>query len=83
MIGGATHTHEQFTCIFSAEENWARLAYTIHRLFQLRRLWSELGRHLQRYSSLRDSRDSRDKRRDSHGQGQVHAGHQRDAQSAH
>ena len=75
-----SNSHEQLTYISFAEDvtsfaegNWASLAHAIHRLFQLRRLWAALGRHLQRYSSLRDS----------HGQGQVHAGHQSDAQSAH
>ena len=45
-----------------AEQNWGHLAHTLHRVFQLRRLWSELGRHLQRYSALREA-GTNDKRR--------------------
>ena len=36
------------------QQNWTRVARTLHRLFQRRRYWGLLGNHLKLYRTLRD-----------------------------
>ena len=51
----------RLTQFLDAMRLWCKVVKTLLRVFQLRRLWSALGTHLQTYSSLQDVKNHKHK----------------------